>query len=158
MDMTKSVPEIIDRLKTEIRTLYRKIDYQEEELKKYQDDFKILTDAEETIAQLNAITENNDYIGKVFGNGIDDINELGTSDTIPGFDKLFGDFSKKVSTQSGMIWRTNSNYKTSLLNTAKEIDAAQKKVGKEIERISKLISGYQLELGNKKTILESYTG
>ena len=136
-----------------IAALERKLDYIKTEIKDYRDDFEILTNSEETIAQLNSMASNNVHLCKAFNNSLEEIIKLGTADNVPGFQKLFSNFGSEISSGNNTISSKNDNYATQLKKVAKEIDRAQNKVGEGIEEKKKEKESVEEEITKLKASL-----
>ena len=136
-----------------IAALERKLDYIETEIKDYQDDFEILTNSEEEIAQLNAMASNNEHLCKAFNNSLEEITKLGTADDVPGFQKLFSNFENKISAGNSKISTKNDSYAKQIEIVAKDIDSAQKEVGEGIKEKKREKESVEAEIKRLKASL-----
>ncbi len=152
-----SLSQQIQKMQLKLALLKSHKSIASEELKKYQDDFKVLTDSEEIIAQLNAVAENNSILERTLSANKFEIVSLGKLDTIPGFDILFGDYDEKITEKIKNVNKVNENYKDSLLETAKTIDSVQSTIAIKIDELVKKINGYEDEIEKVEAFINKYS-
>ena len=121
--------------------------------KRYEHDFEILYNQEAMLAYAISVCEANVDSFSCIDGSIANIEEIASTDRVPGFEILF-DFTNLHSGSDivkGMV-DNNAKCMENLTEVCKNIDSLEKKIGKEIESIDRNINMYQDNIDLLKSV------
>ncbi len=132
-----------EEIREEARRQYQaKIDALEAELHEYESDFVILQEAGDEVAQLYAACDLTSSAVSSVGVTLNEIYGLGTSDKVPGFERLFTNFGEGIMGDVNEVNGANNNCISELETTGSQIDKAKTQVATEIKRLVRDINFY----------------
>lgn len=123
------------------------------ELKSYEDDYVILVNAEDELAQANALLDYHIDLEEALGVSIDNIIQLGTKEQVPGFQELFTSFDDEMHTVLGSLSDTSEEYYSTMSDTGKNIDEAKEVISTKIEELKKAINSCEDTIAYYRSLL-----
>ncbi len=136
--MTKD--EAIKQLIPKLKIYQNQLLELNQKLKSHEDDYVYLENAEEKIAQSNAILDYYSHLEQSLSISIENIVALGTKDIVANFQELFKKFDNYMTEEISNITSSTNEYMEELNNAGKKIDVAKEEIGHKIEAIKKEIN------------------
>ena len=125
------------------RNQYRaKIAELEAERALYENDFATLSQVSDLLAKLYTACDVNTSAAASAGFTLNEIYNLGTSDKVPGFEKLFKNFGDDITTELSEVNSVNNRCISELRDTGSQVDNAKSIVAGEIRKINIDINFY----------------